>query len=577
MLEQFRMLEAALRLGEFTAAQLAQESGVALGTVLKTLRRRADLFKSTKGARTGRRGGQPKTHRVRTEVVRAAMQSQVDHLKLPLPAATGTGEPLGLLLAKDTLLRVFPQADNSDRRRLLSAVESHFALASRSAESAVLANLQGIHKQLLTLVTSQEWMLGLPSSIQKLKSYNAVLTAIEMMLSLAERRERDKDKARTKRAFETILLLPMDVSAVADFVSRNFAHLAQPQWRLDVLSASWSLLSNPAWQDVAGDLIAPELLVDNLPRIRVAIDQAELIDDIPKMPDTGRRIAVTSLKRPPTKAPSAQGDYVLKNEFGYWARPVQVTGFRGFVTRVAMGFPAGASFRIMIDRADLMIFEETGGLLSFEPRRYLARIVGFDLDLTSKILTHAVVTAHEPRRPSLMSFSISIPYSQLRFWHALSPLSAGPSSAWYAPAELISDIDIGERAPPADFKAGVFQWTSFNEAQIVLAAKDRVDVYSASPPDMIFGFEQDFHTHSTPKIGEVIGIGVNLERGILVDAAILELQAGGLNKVPFENLEYQANRRCFLLHSVPRPWIGPPAGTAAVRQFTGSVGKWPSQ
>ena len=52
VLEQFRIFYAALQLRQFTSKQLAEASGVAEGTVQKTLRRRKDLFSVVKGPRS---------------------------------------------------------------------------------------------------------------------------------------------------------------------------------------------------------------------------------------------------------------------------------------------------------------------------------------------------------------------------------------------------------------------------------------------------------------------------------------------------------------------------------------------
>src|SRR5262245_61097875 len=124
MLEQFRILQAALRLREFTLSDLARESRVALGTVQKTLRRTAELFSSREGPPTGRRGSSPKIHSIRLDSVREALQAEADSISLPdLPPS------LGARLAEDTLLRMFPRAKLEERADLIEAAEEHLSLS----------------------------------------------------------------------------------------------------------------------------------------------------------------------------------------------------------------------------------------------------------------------------------------------------------------------------------------------------------------------------------------------------------------------------------------------------------------
>src|SRR5947209_1795381 len=106
VLEQFRIFQAALRLGQFTTKQLAEASGVAMGTVQKTLRRHEELFLDMPSKQAKGRGGQSRLRSVRAELLRAALQREADRPVLPPMPVAQDGSPLGLLLARETLCTI---------------------------------------------------------------------------------------------------------------------------------------------------------------------------------------------------------------------------------------------------------------------------------------------------------------------------------------------------------------------------------------------------------------------------------------------------------------------------------------
>jgi len=98
VLEQFRILEAARRLSEFTAAELARESGAATDTVEKTLQRHSELFDKGLGPLTGRRSGRAMLYWVRPDARRyleTVVQEAADAPELPSIPAKAGGKSLG--------------------------------------------------------------------------------------------------------------------------------------------------------------------------------------------------------------------------------------------------------------------------------------------------------------------------------------------------------------------------------------------------------------------------------------------------------------------------------------------------
>jgi hypothetical protein len=160
MLEQFRILSAALRLREFTTSQLAHESAVSEATVQKTLRRRIDLFSKVEGQKNAR----AQMHRVRTEAVKVALQGTANSFNLP-----DVSDNLGLGLTEDTLIRVLPRAKVSERRELIAAASDQLALAHNAPDT-----LRVLYRCLKIVVTTYDWLARCSSQLGKAPAYHAV-------------------------------------------------------------------------------------------------------------------------------------------------------------------------------------------------------------------------------------------------------------------------------------------------------------------------------------------------------------------------------------------------------------------
>ena len=258
MLEQFRIFHAALRLGQFTSKQLADASGVAEGTVQKTLRRRKELFNTTKGPPTKKRGGQSLLHTVRKDGLTAALQQAADAVELPDLPTKKTGEPLGLILAEETLCDVFPRARQHERPALLVAALMNLDLAGSSYEEAV-AEFRRLAEALSVLSKAQLWLLSAKVAEADKATRDASLGAIESLLSMDERNLREKDSAHRERTATVLASLPSNLA----LCSLKYADATMPLWPA-VIASQWVLLTHPRWQAVVGDVVADIATVEHV-------------------------------------------------------------------------------------------------------------------------------------------------------------------------------------------------------------------------------------------------------------------------------------------------------------------------
>lgn len=257
MLEQFRIFQTALRLGQFTTKQLAEASGVVEGTVQKTVRRHKELFLSTEDKSTERRGRRRRRHSVRPELLRAAAQKEADRPVLPpLPMAAG-GASLGRLLTQETLFAVLPYAKADERPALVAAAANHLDVADGSDDARAIAELRDLLRSVRILVEAQVDLVTLAGEEDSNASLNVALNAIEALLSFNERKKRDEDCNRRRQTELVLAALPSKLAALSLSAAGRFNH--RPSWWLEVLSAAWLLLSHDRWKEITGDVSGAEL------------------------------------------------------------------------------------------------------------------------------------------------------------------------------------------------------------------------------------------------------------------------------------------------------------------------------
>jgi hypothetical protein len=250
LLEQFRIFNAALRLGQFTSTQLAKESGVAEGTVQKTLRRRKDIFITVKGSTQKKRGGQSLHHTVRNDVLRTALQQAADAVEMPALPAKKTGEPLGLILAEETLYNTFPRALPHERQDLLDAASMNLDMAG-SAQPAAVAELRQLADALSVLLSSQTRLREMQEADKAVR--DASLAAIESLLSLEERNFRETDSSRCEYTTAALAALPSTLASLHSSAEKE--ETASLVWARTT-AAAWFLLAHRRWQPVVGDVLS---------------------------------------------------------------------------------------------------------------------------------------------------------------------------------------------------------------------------------------------------------------------------------------------------------------------------------
>jgi hypothetical protein len=276
MLEQFRILQTALRLGEFTIGDLARESGVARGTVDKMVWRRADLFRRIKGPPTGRRGGQPDLLRIKEETVRAAIQAEADAIPLPEPPSG-----LGIALAQDTLVRVLPRADAEDRAELIAAAENHLKLAGGVTAGSPDMKLVELHRDLRVLVAMQQWLASRLQQLGGSPAYNTIVESLEAVLSFNKRLSRDGDKSEVARTAGAFARIQVEASTLATYAAKTSAEPAPlSKWWIELPAAVWSVIGNELWVEVTGDLTQPELFIAQMTNPVGASERTRIPDDL---------------------------------------------------------------------------------------------------------------------------------------------------------------------------------------------------------------------------------------------------------------------------------------------------------
>jgi hypothetical protein len=124
MREHYKVLGAALALGEFTVAGAARLSGVKENTVRTVINRERELFADAGFEPTGEPGGQHRKYRLKAErraALRSRLEGLYDELRImpasPSQSADSESVPAALFVAEDVLLRRLPLAANQAERQ----------------------------------------------------------------------------------------------------------------------------------------------------------------------------------------------------------------------------------------------------------------------------------------------------------------------------------------------------------------------------------------------------------------------------------------------------------------------------
>lgn len=270
MFEQFRVLRAAARLGEFTIAQLAEASGISEGTVQKTLKRRADVFIPTSG-RAPSRGQRPaKIFRIRSEAIAMLLQEALDEappISTPSDATRNPeAAPLSLQAAKHTLLSMVPEASDEERGWLLAAVAEDLKATPSAWEDAALA-LHTLHNHVSTLLQLKAWFGRLDGALREndhgeppIVSLLKIRGLTEALVSGDARRGRDENPMLARQVASDLLTMPQRATILGASLTADAPRPPLPLWEARLATAAWGVTSDPLWSHVAGDVAAAELL-----------------------------------------------------------------------------------------------------------------------------------------------------------------------------------------------------------------------------------------------------------------------------------------------------------------------------
>jgi hypothetical protein len=181
-----------LALKEFTVNDLSRYSGVKPNTVRTTISREQNYIEEIGKQQTGKRGGQHRRWRVKPskiENVRSKLDGLFGQLKVSpgaLPEPESAPEiPLGLLIAEDALLRQYPEAKTTKKKReLLELAEINFDSGRAECENlisgdsytsnveAIKAHMQSVKELLETHLQSIEGLLILSQLEYELQDSN---------------------------------------------------------------------------------------------------------------------------------------------------------------------------------------------------------------------------------------------------------------------------------------------------------------------------------------------------------------------------------------------------------------------
>lgn len=551
MLEQFRILAAALRLREFGLAELAKESGIADGTVQKTVYRKKDLFPERPGARSGQRGGQPKRFGINENAIRALLQLEADSLELPSP-----DDDLTAALAEDTMCRLLPRVSPDEREGLLATVNDQ--LEASGPKSGVLEDLRVLYRALRDLVLVERWFSThvvhvVPDATRPRYLINAILSAED-----AEARR--KDPAQSAAAVQLIDSLPADLRKIAVQTKSLLVENPAPveHWWFAIPAAVWTVLGSAFWKELAADLIMPKVVDVPLPSL--AGPDVYVTAMHRDQRSIGQTVYITELKTPvPVSKPSAR-------------KPARVRGGLGGYFGGPHSKPYALDFQELADglvriRADYSKSTPMRAKRSLFMNRFRddnsPLIASFDFHFGLRRLIGATLISDKVSSPAAHEW---VQFLYLLIEGNESLVSKGSIDDWpfanlterrQTPLHLprhfdrmINDVKWHDGLYLPQFSAGTIQ--------IRLNPGHEIDVFEGVMID------DKLMRGGDAKTGEVWWLDVALDTGLLTVAHIQQGDRRLVIPVPFDDLQYDPERQGFVLLKNPTafkiPDIASPEG-----------------
>jgi hypothetical protein len=547
MFEQFRILRAALRRRQFLISELALEIGVSEGTIQRTLHRRTDLFDKEDGPPTGRPGGRVNLYRIKEEAVRNALQIEADSIDLPQ-----SDPALSRALAEDTLLNVLPRTSFEERLKLIEVAGNYIQIAARAVDEAFHA-LFRLYSALRQIITSERVLREhLPADAKQ----TSVVWLLEALQSAQQREARDQDSNHLEITADRLVKFPDDILSL-DF--RENEEMRGTSW-LILQAAVADLLANAMWKNVAGDLVRP--LAERL-RHRQNVSTSDFDPHV---------VAATAFFSPD---PSENSPFGARVHVHGYSEPSRLTHFTWHGSaRAIYGYGAIADWEIDASKNSGAFSELAEGLVRIKA----------DYSRTSPI------PANQNADPSLRMaqrfiecFDFSFRFRRVVGANTLylRDLAAPrgnkpPDEQWVQYADIVRSTEpTGHLVLPSglmrlpkyfssliqkpDEHEGVYLWRSGADlVQARLNPGHTIDVYSHD------SLADTQYSIGETKSGEVWWIDFSRSTGALITAHVKQAGSNLLIPIPFDDLDYDPGRKCFVIRVIPR--IG---GASSV---AGSVG-----
>jgi acetyl-CoA synthetase len=188
MFEQYRVYDAMLSLGTFTAEELSRACHVSSNTARTIIHRNRQLLELVDHEKTGKRGGSWARYRLLPEGL-SELRRRVAHLdeRGLTSSLRPAAPPAALISAEDILLDQFPAASDPDERT--SLIDSAHMLV-KSAQAALAEPQEPIHRDAQAHLRVVNALLRLAEAEQRLLSEDGTTAVAEGQLA-AEMLERE--------------------------------------------------------------------------------------------------------------------------------------------------------------------------------------------------------------------------------------------------------------------------------------------------------------------------------------------------------------------------------------------------
>jgi hypothetical protein len=551
MLEQFRILAAALRLREFGVAELAQASGVAESTVQKTLQRKSKWF-SNQLVPNGRRGGQPKRYKIDEEVVRGLLQGQVDALDLPK-----LDDGLGAALAEDTMCRVLPRVPSAERASLLATVHDH--LQADGERSGKLEALRDLYRVLCDLVAVEAWLerwvaFGMEDEPQ-IGRIKRIKWTINALLSADEADRRKNEPSCMLAAAKSLSALPaltlMSVVRAGPFFL-NVTPAPIERWWLAVPAGVWTLLRNEFWKELSGDLTEPNVLTSfvDLGSPPKPLPQNDTLGNIARgvVVDTNVMVGLMSDSPWLKKNPSAfeKGMAVIFDP---------AAGYRGlFDEPHSSADPKKIAEEIVRINADTSasgpMFVDGGIEIYSPPEGLLPTVKSMDFHFGLRRVMGAVLMppGDDPQKKSYWREFVGLVLAgdeRRRHTSAVERLTLNSDAGQMMHSLPRLPFNFGELIGQPMLLEGLYLPQFHNSRiQVRFNPGHTISVYDRAMLD-------DKLARADAKSGEVWWLDLDMNSGRILFAHVRQNSGDTMLQIPFDDLRYDFERRAFFLMKSP--------------------------